>query len=354
MRGVGVHHAKIPRSLASMFVREYNQQNLKALVCTSTLIEGVNTIAKNVFILDKKIDGHSNLNGFELQNIKGRAGRMMEHYVGSVYLYHPGPDKTLFSPEIPSLTSDIELPDSILLQSDPEGLSSEALSKRQSILSQSDLPPEYLTKWARLGVPALIKFAEHIKEECAKSLFPDFIWSGWGDYNEVAGALNQTWKQFNIDKAGLISAKQASMFANVLRHSDSLYEYLDKLLQNSKDRGYAKDADSVRKQFNIYLGLLRAAEYGLPMMLELLQDTIRIVAKDNVSGQVDYTYYMSSLRNWFLEPGVHMLDEEGLPAPLLWKLPDLTDYQDETGTNIEGVISRFGDRFSDFEKSLIA
>src|SRR5204862_2360170 len=54
-RGVGVHHGRIPRSLASHFVRMFNSGELPILICTSTLIEGVNTAAKSVLIYDKQI-----------------------------------------------------------------------------------------------------------------------------------------------------------------------------------------------------------------------------------------------------------------------------------------------------------
>ena len=53
--GVAVHHGRIPRSLASQFVRMFNSGELPILICTSTLIEGVNTAAKSVLIYDKQI-----------------------------------------------------------------------------------------------------------------------------------------------------------------------------------------------------------------------------------------------------------------------------------------------------------
>lgn len=52
--GFGVHHGRIPRAIASRMVRLFDQQKLPVLLCTSTLIEGVNTAAKTVMIFDKK------------------------------------------------------------------------------------------------------------------------------------------------------------------------------------------------------------------------------------------------------------------------------------------------------------
>ena len=60
---------------------------LKYLFCTSTIIEGVNTSAKNVVIFDNK-KGLNLIDFFDYSNIKGRSGRMMEHYVGKVYNFN--------------------------------------------------------------------------------------------------------------------------------------------------------------------------------------------------------------------------------------------------------------------------
>ena len=54
--GIGVHHGQIPRSLAQYIVKQFNDQVLDFLICTSTLIDGVNTTARNMVIFDNKVD----------------------------------------------------------------------------------------------------------------------------------------------------------------------------------------------------------------------------------------------------------------------------------------------------------
>lgn len=54
--GIGVHHGKIPRALAQKSVEMFNQGHLRFLICTSTLIEGVNTKARNVIIYDNVVN----------------------------------------------------------------------------------------------------------------------------------------------------------------------------------------------------------------------------------------------------------------------------------------------------------
>src|SRR5205814_165546 len=85
--GIGIHHGRIPRALASQFIRLFNAGDLPVLLCTSTLIEGVNTAAKSVLIYDKTIN-RQDYDFFTFSNIRGRAGRLGQHHIGSVYLFH--------------------------------------------------------------------------------------------------------------------------------------------------------------------------------------------------------------------------------------------------------------------------
>lgn len=54
--GIGIHHGRLPRSLGRFMIRAFEEGKLKVLLCTSTLIEGVNTSAKNVIIYDSKLN----------------------------------------------------------------------------------------------------------------------------------------------------------------------------------------------------------------------------------------------------------------------------------------------------------
>lgn len=66
---------------------------IKYLFCTSTIIEGVNTSAKNIIYFDAK-KGSNIVDYFDYSNINGRAGRMMVHYIGKIYNFNPPPEKS--------------------------------------------------------------------------------------------------------------------------------------------------------------------------------------------------------------------------------------------------------------------
>ncbi len=83
-RGVAFHHGRLPEMVRKEVEDCFKDGKLSKLFCTSTLIEGVNLPARNLFIIlpDKKDD---NLTPFEFGNLIGRAGRLGESLYGTIY-----------------------------------------------------------------------------------------------------------------------------------------------------------------------------------------------------------------------------------------------------------------------------
>lgn len=71
-------------------------------ICTSTLIEGVNTSAKNVILFDKDKGGQP-IDFFDYKNIAGRSGRMRKHYIGNVIRFENQPEQMELFVDIPIL-----------------------------------------------------------------------------------------------------------------------------------------------------------------------------------------------------------------------------------------------------------
>ncbi|WP_344351067.1 helicase-related protein, partial [Catellatospora coxensis] len=113
--GIGVHHGRLPRWLAQRVVQGFESGDLDVLVCTNSLIEGVNTRAKRIIILDRNIANRA-YNYFTFANIKGRVGRMFKHFVGQIYLFHDEPRRELPNIDIPGVTQSDSAPGSLLVQ----------------------------------------------------------------------------------------------------------------------------------------------------------------------------------------------------------------------------------------------
>ncbi|RED45283.1 helicase-like protein [Winogradskyella eximia] len=77
------HHGKLPEIIRGELEHLFSSGKLDNIVCTSTLMEGINLPAEKVFIAHAKKD-NIKLNPFELGNIVGRAGRIKDSLIGTV------------------------------------------------------------------------------------------------------------------------------------------------------------------------------------------------------------------------------------------------------------------------------
>lgn len=92
-KGYLVHNAQLPNGVKIMQLDWFeNSKEFNKLVCTSTLLEGVNTIAKNIIITKPYTGGKEgkSFDAFDFFNLVGRSGRMNKHYLGNAY-YIKGP-----------------------------------------------------------------------------------------------------------------------------------------------------------------------------------------------------------------------------------------------------------------------
>ncbi|GIO23468.1 DEAD/DEAH box helicase [Oceanobacillus sp. J11TS1] len=81
---VAFHFGKIPQRIRERIEALFRSGEIRFLFCTSTLLEGVNLPAKNIFILSKKI-GKSNMDEVSFWNLAGRAGRLTKDLSGNIF-----------------------------------------------------------------------------------------------------------------------------------------------------------------------------------------------------------------------------------------------------------------------------
>ena len=82
--GYGMHHGKLPKYIQREILEQFNRGTFNILFCTSTIVEGVNTDAQNMIILNTTKGGNK-LTPFDIKNIKGRAGRYYHCFIGRVF-----------------------------------------------------------------------------------------------------------------------------------------------------------------------------------------------------------------------------------------------------------------------------
>ncbi|MFB3226643.1 DEAD/DEAH box helicase [Exiguobacterium sp. PHA03] len=83
------HHGKMPMHVRNVVEIAFKELLIKNLVCTTTLIQGVNLPVKNIITRNPHLFTRRNVNnvnptlsGYDFSNLKGRAGRLMQDFLG--------------------------------------------------------------------------------------------------------------------------------------------------------------------------------------------------------------------------------------------------------------------------------
>lgn len=90
-KGIAYHHGKLPMHVRRTIEYAITEKKITTVVCTTTLMQGVNLPAQNIFIRNphlyiKKNENSSELSTYEMANLRGRAGRLLKDFIGRTYV----------------------------------------------------------------------------------------------------------------------------------------------------------------------------------------------------------------------------------------------------------------------------
>lgn len=92
-RGIGFHYGNMPLLIRTEIERLFREGKIRFLVCTSTLMEGVNLPAKSIFIRGPKKGQGKPMGEIDFWNLAGRAGRQGKEFQGNVICIDPNVPK---------------------------------------------------------------------------------------------------------------------------------------------------------------------------------------------------------------------------------------------------------------------
>lgn len=309
--GIAVHHGRIPRSLGQLFVRMFDDGHLKLLICTSTLIEGVNTSAANVFIYDKKIN-KTDFDFFSFANIRGRVGRMMRHFVGNAYLYHEPPAEIETRVDVPVLSDPGGSTDFIVMNVDRAELSTSGKERQDRLPAETGLTREILQKHGILGVELLGEVYDRIQIELRQRP-GNLIWTGYPnkEQRKAIAELVLHIAHSRKDPPGLHSPGWLGWAWSELGRIHTLPAYLRWFARN-----FGKDGDQ-SSGVDITFQFLQACEFIFPRSIAAIEALVAHAAPD---AKVAYGPFIVSLENWYRPVWLKQLDEAGIPIPLAERL----------------------------------
>lgn len=315
--GIGVHHGKIPRALAQKSVDLFNKGLLDFLICTSTLIEGVNTKARNVIIYDNVVN-RKKMDFFSFNNICGRSGRMNSYMIGNIYTFYEQPQPELPFVNVPVFGDDTTtIPDNLLINMDDDDLTVETQQQIQKYKQQNLLSSELLKKHSYVKLDYLLDLGQYLNALSPQGLKP-VIWTGSPEYNQLKKSCELIWDYIVKSKRQISyvsSGKQLCFKIKQFEKSKSISNYLRKIIEtkNPEDKNnelIESALDFMRQWLN----------YKFPRYLMTLQDVINEILEKKGLPLCDYSHYASYVECYFTKPYVIPFDECGLPIQISTKI----------------------------------
>lgn len=308
--GVGVHHGRLPRSLAMKMVELFDNGEIPFLVCTSTLIEGVNTAAKNVVIYSNQV-ATRRFDFFTFNNIAGRSGRMRQYFVGNVYLFNPPPEPTLPSIDLPVLTQDDDASDSLLLQVDGEDLKERARNRMERWLSQDDLPVDVLRSSPGVDPEIQVEIASRMKAMSRRE-WQTLSWRGMPSRDQRDAATQLVFR--SVTPRGSSAVRSLAQLNFLLYRLQATASFGDFVKERIAER---REIDSIDDVIENTLEFLRNwAGFHIPRALRVLERIQHAVASQRGGPEANYGFYAGRVESFFEPQAAVALDEYGVPVQI--------------------------------------
>jgi hypothetical protein len=356
--GIGIHHGRLPRSLGRFMIRAFEEGKLKVLLCTSTLIEGVNTSAKNVVVYDSTLNRKS-LDFFTFNNIKGRSGRMFKHFIGNIYVFDAPPQEELPFVDIPAINPNEKTPSSLLINLSPEDIPALLIDKVDALVNQKYLPRDILIRNSGIEPEYLLDTTKYLFELNVRDL-EKFTWSSKPQYEDILLTSNVIWEQLggsaSAKQSSIYSAKMMTWWIWELYKSQNVPRFRRKMIdiQINNERKPISPDDAVESVLAFIRGW---ASFNYPKYLIALNELANHVLLSRGLRPCNYIPFAATIEHLFQPSSFSALEEYGLPTEISEKLLNgkLFNKDDRLDVVVYNLRNRDLGNFADgvFEKRVI-
>lgn len=333
---IGVHDGAMPKHITTSTIRYFNDNKLTYLFCTNTIIEGVNTSAKNVIFYDNKI-GNKDVDYFDYSNIRGRAGRLMEHYVGRIINLKRPPEKENISIDIPLIDQN-PIESEVLVNLEKEDVKDiKDNKKRYNDFNSLDDELKTILKRNAVSIEGQLKIVSELERDIN---IPDkyalILWNRPDKelHNQMQYLLDLCWENLSNEnerksfgpknwvRAKLVSVCYGDSIAKIIEDDIS---YNLKKLSDSVGFSYSSIGDIYKNypddsQLIIDRAIERAfsfqrnwQQYRAPKWINVVDSLQKYVCKKNNKIPGDYSYVADMIENSFIEQPLRILIEYGMP-----------------------------------------
>lgn len=354
--GVAIHDGSLQKHMGASIIKYFNEGRLKCIFCTSTIIEGVNTSAKNVILFDEK-KGGSEIDFFDYSNIKGRSGRMMEHYVGRIFNFCHIPIQNRIVIDIPFYEQDPEiLTNEILINIKKEDIKQEVRNRYDQIEA---LPADLLEIIKQNGVSVngqIRIYKRLISDLKSRDVLQNIQWSQLPTWDQMSYILEVAENNlFNFDdKRGVFSVKQLARYLNMYRSKKNIIEIVNDIynsriesVKNLTEERKAKYYDeAVETAFHIYRHWF---QFTVPKAFRVVDSIQRLICERRNMKSGSYSFFVQQLENDFIRENLSILVEFGIPSNAVRRLESIIP----ANLSEDGVIDYIRKNRNDMNKILL-
>ena len=325
--GIAIHDGSLQKHIGASIIRYFNKGLLNCIFCTSTIIEGVNTSAKNVILFDEKKGGNL-IDFFDYSNIKGRSGRMMEHYVGRIFNFCHIPMQEAIIIDIPFYEQDPEiLTNEILVHIKEEDVKQQVKNRYDQI---NALPSDLLKviKQNGVSVNGQIRIYNKLSSDIKNSgILRNIQWSQLPTWEQMYYVLEIAENNlFDFEsRRGVFSVKQLAWYLNTYRTKKNIIDIVDdiynkkiesiKNLTDERKEKYYDDA--VETAFHIYRHWF---QFTVPKAFRVVDSIQRIICEKKNIKPGSYSFFVQQLENDFIRENLSILVEFGIPSNAVRRL----------------------------------
>ncbi|EGK05274.1 DEAD/DEAH box helicase [Dysgonomonas mossii] len=320
--GIGIHDGALQKHITTSIIDYFNEGLIKYLFCTSTIIEGVNTSAKNIIYFDDK-KGPNDVDYFDYSNIKGRAGRMMEHYIGKIYNFNPPPKKEDIIIDIPFYQQN-PIKDEVLIQLSESHVLNKNTNQFLEI-QKIPLREKEVIKLNGLSVNGQKNILSILRKEISQN-YGLLSWTNFPTYKQLEYVLSLAWNNLILDgetTRPMTANRLTYMTFNygIERSINSIindtFKYDKKNNKNASKTDYDILNEAIQKIFQI---MKHWFQYKVPKWLSVMTSLQEIVCIDNQLKPGNYLVYANTLENDFIPENLTILLEYGIPTSAIRKL----------------------------------
>lgn len=336
--GVAIHDGSLQKHIGVSIIKYFNDGLLRCIFCTSTIIEGVNTSAKNVVLFDGQKGGKP-IDFFDYSNIKGRSGRLMEHYVGTIYNFVPVPQRESIVIDIPFYEQDKKiLSNEILINIERADVQQQVIDRYNKLYEIEPGLMEIIKKNGT-NVNGQMNIYYALQRDINTFKYQNISWSQMPNWEKLLYVLHLAENNiFSFEsKHTVFSCEQLARYIDMYRKSKNIMLIINEIYENkvkkikrlTEEQKYAQFDSAIEAGFHIYRHWF---QFTVPKAFRVIDSLQRYVCDQYGKKAGSYSYFVQQLENDFIRENLSILIEYGIPSNTIHRISKLIPAElDEDG-----------------------